>query len=164
MVKVINMSLSPHSIDKAIEELNAYQKNIDFKINELCRRLAEMGAVNVSLGYARAIYNGQKDISVTVKEIPNGYAIVASGEDVLLVEFGAGATYGYGHPQASKHGMGPGTYPDGKGHWNDPNGWWIPKEAGGGHTYGNPPNPVMYETAKELRNKILEIAREVFAS
>ena len=31
-------------------------------------------------------------------------------------------------------------------------------------TYGNPPNRVLYNTAKELRAKILEIAREVYAN
>lgn len=164
MGKTIQMQLSEESIAAALRSVKDYQKSLVRKIDELCLRLAELGATKVSLGYARAVYNGRKEISVSVERIPDGYAIVANGESVLFVEFGAGATYGYGHPQASEFGMGPGTYPDGKGHWDDPNGWWIPREAGGGHTYGNPPNPVMYETAKELRGKVLQIAREVFAA
>lgn len=161
MDKTITVRLSSSSIRKAIKELSLYKERIDRKLNELCLRLAEMGATNVSLGYARAIYqSGAKDITVTVEKTDGGYSIVASGESVLFVEFGAGARYGYGHPEAGKFGMGPGTYP-GSGHWNDPEGWRTPS---GVHTYGNPPNPVMYETAKDLREMIQQVAREVFAS
>lgn len=84
---------------------------------------------------------------------------------MLFIEFGSGDTYGHGHPQNAEFGMGPGTYsegPNGKGHWKDPNGWWIPKSAGGGHTYGNPPAMVMYRTARELEREIQTIAEEVF--
>lgn len=154
----------PASIDAAASEIRDYAEWVKGKTAELARRLADMGAVNVSLGYSRAVYTGDNDISVTVEQQgENSYAIVANGEAVLFIEFGAGVTYGYGHPQPSVGGtpMGPGTYPSDKGHWNDPKGWWIP---GGEHTYGNPPSMTMYLTAKELRNQLEDIAREVFSS
>lgn len=162
----IKVSLNKQSVDKAIKELNAYKNSIGRKLDELCKRLAAIGATNVSLGYSRAVYTGKKDVNVSVEKTQNGYAIVAEGETVLFLEFGAGVTYGYGHPKPEVDGvhMGPGTYPDGKGHWDDPKGWWIPSEAGGGHTYGNPPSAAMYQTAKDLRDIILDIAKEVFAS
>ena len=53
--------------------------------------------------------------------------------------------------------MGPGTYPEGKGHWNDPKGWWLPKEKGGEHTYGNPPAAPMYDAVKTIEQKLLQI-------
>jgi hypothetical protein len=155
---------NPASIDAAVKEIRDYADWVKRKTAELARRLADMGAVNVSLGYSRAVYTGGNDISVTVEQQgENSYAIIANGEAVLFVEFGAGVTYGYGHPQPSVEGtpMGPGTYPSEKGHWNDPKGWWIP---GGEHTYGNPPSMTMYLTAKELRNQLEDIAREVFSS
>ena len=164
MGKNISIQLNTRSIDAAMKTLQAYKQSLDRKLDELCRRLAQLGAVSISLGYSRAVYSGKKDISVSVEPIENGYAILAEGESVLFVEFGAGVTYGYGHPQAGELGMGPGTYPDGKGHWNSPNGWWLPKEAGGGHTYGNPPSMTMYQTAKELQDAVLRVAKEVFAS
>ena len=89
----------------------------------------------------------------------NGYTVRASGEDVLFIEFGAGARYGYGHPEAAENGMGPGTYP-GKGHWDDPNGWTIPN---GQHTYGNRPGMPMYNAVKTIEQQIEQIVREVFA-
>ena len=159
----IKVGLSEKSIDNAISELQAYKKNLPVWADEICKRLAFMGATKVSLGFSRAIYSGDKDVEVSVEPIQNGYSIKANGESVLFIEFGAGATYGYGHPEAKEYGMGPGTYP-GKGHWDDPSGWWIPQEKGGGHTYGNPPAAVMFHTANELRDSIYEVAREVINS
>ena len=69
---------------------------------------------------------------------------------------------GYGYPPEELNGMGPGTYP-GKGHWNDPKGWWYSNEDGSGHhSYGNPPNMPMYNTVKELEQELERVVREVF--
>lgn len=130
---------------------------------ELCRRLAQYGLVLAEASFAGAAYDGPKDVSVEVEETENGYKIVASGTTVLLVEFGAGVTLGYGHPLASQFGYGPGTYP-GQRHAMSGNGWYLPKSKGGGHTYGNPPSMTMYNTARDIRREIESIAREVFSS
>lgn len=123
-----------------------------------------MGAVTASLGFSRTFYTGPSDISVEVEDRGNNtYAIVAGGETVLFAEFGTGITMGYGHPLAGQFGMGPGTYP-GKGHWSDPNGWYLPKEKGGGHTYGNPPSCAMYDAAQNVKAEVERVAREVFAT
>lgn len=160
MTRVINVTLDPSSIDRAIRELRDYKQWLQTKANELAERLANMGAPNVSLGYARAFYQGDRNVDVTVEQrSENTFAIVAGGESVLFLEFGAGIKYGYGHPQNGQFGYGPGTYP-GKGHWNDPRGWHIP--GSGERTYGNPPSMAMYTTARDLRNSIQEVAREVF--
>lgn len=150
-------------LTETLRRIEEYRSGVQRKANELARRLAEMGATNVSLMFARAIYDGPNDYNVTVEDVPTGgYKIVVNGDAVAVVEFGAGVTYGYGHPQAAEFGVGPGTYPSGKGHWNDPKGWWIPRDKGGGHTYGNPPNMPMYNTAADLRREMARVAREVF--
>lgn len=163
--KKIIMSLSTSDIERAIQELTDYQNWIQRKAGELAERLAVYGGLDARIGFSRAIYDGPRDIEVTVEPRgKNKYAIIASGEEVLFVEFGAGVRYGYGHPDAVKHGMGPGTYPipPGKGHWDDTDGWYIPPEKGGGHTYGNPPAMAMYRAGKDLRNELTRIARDVF--
>lgn len=159
----IQIDLSPSSIDRAIRELEAYKRSLEEKGRRICERLAIRGAMIATAGYNTAIYDGPKDVEVSVEETPEGYKILADGETVLLLEFGAGIRYGDGHPLNGAFGMGPGTYPDGKGHWDDPKGWWLPKSAGGGHSYGNSPSMTMYETGKTLREQIEEVAREVFA-
>lgn len=160
-MKKIVAELNTKSINKAIKELRKLDAEWNRNVDEVIRRLAEIGATKASLGFSRAVYTGTNDVSISVEPIENGYAIIASGEAVLFIEFGSGVTYGYGHPEPM--GYGPGTYP-GEGHWNDPKGWYLPRSKGGAHTYGNPPSATMYRTGKELQQEVLRIAQEVFGN
>lgn len=161
----IKVSLSPSSIDAAIKQLEDYSKDLDRKAQELCKRLADMGAMYAEWNFSGVLYAGDIDYKITVDRVDaNTYAIKANGETVLLMEFGAGVKHGYGHPQAAEFGMGPGTYPNGKGHWDDPKGWWFGEKGNWTHTYGNAPGMPMYNAAKDLRKEILDIAREVFSN
>lgn len=160
--KRIVVPLSESGIQKIQDELTVYRKWQEEKARELAERLASLGATVASIRFSRAVYTGKKDVDVTVEELPNGYKVKADGESVLFIEFGSGVTYGYGHPEAGEFGMGPGTYPDGKGHWDDPKGWYLPKSAGGGHTFGNPPAMPMYEARKAIEQELPGIVKEVF--
>ena len=79
---------------------------------------------------------------------------------MAFIEFGSGAKYGYGHPQAGKLGVGPGTYPDGKGNWDNPKGWWYGNSE---HTFGNPPAMAMYGAVQAITEQVTMIAKEVFS-
>jgi hypothetical protein len=144
------------SVSRAQRRLDEYFADLIEKANTVCERLATIGAVRASLDFSRAIYNGTNDVAVTVEPIDNGYAIHATGNAVLFIEFRSGASYGYGHPEPE--GYGPGTYP-GKGHWNDPNGWWYGNHE---HSYGNPPAQAMYNAKREIQAEVQRIADEVF--
>lgn len=144
------------SVSRAARRLDEYTADLIEKANTVCERLASMGAVRASLDFARAIYNGTNDVAVTVEPIDNGYAIHARGDAVLFIEFGSGASYGYGHPEPEEYG--PGTYP-GKGHWDNPNGWWYGSHE---HSYGNPPAAAMYHAKQDVINEVQRIADEVF--
>lgn len=161
-MKKIVVPLSVDGIDRLQKELKKYQAWQQRKAKELAERLAMLGASTASIRFSRAVYTGVKDANVSVVAAQNGYTVKADGESVLFIEFGSGVTYGSGHPGASQHGMGPGTYPDGKGHWDDPRGWYLPKEKGGGHTYGNPPAMPMYEARKQIMQELPRIVKEVF--
>lgn len=159
----VRIQVDQASLDKTVTRLEEYSRDLKEKARIICERLASLGATHASLGFARSIYNGSADFDITVEPTGNGYQILASGEAVLFLEFGAGVTMGYGHPQAGEFGYGPGTYP-GAGHWDDPNGWWLPKSKGGGHSYGNPPNMGMYNASKEIQKEVERVAREVLMS
>lgn len=165
-MKTISMTLDPQSIDKALTELQAYQDDMDAKCKEICEKLASMGAVNVSLGFSRAIYTGDNDFSVDVQQKDNKFIVSVSGETVLFIEFGAGVmAMDQVHPQSAEFGMGIGTYPNQK-HAFDEKGWYLPRSKTGGravHTFGNPPNMPVYNTAKDLRAEISRVVTEVFA-
>ena len=144
------------SVSRATRRLDENYADLIEKANTVCERLATIGAVRASLDFSRAIYNGTNDVAVTVEPIDNGYAIHATGNAVLFIEFGSGASYGYGHPEPE--GYGPGTYP-GKGHWDDPNGWWYGNHE---HSYGNPPAQAMYNAKRDIQAEVQRIADEVF--
>lgn len=157
MKRVYNIDISSAGIKELQKGLADFDKWVKQKSDELCKRLAEMGAQKAEINFAAAYYDGPEDHAISVESRGDGsYAVVASGTTVLFVEFGSGLI-GYGHPEP--HGMGPGTYP-GKGHWDDPNGWWY---AHGKHSHGNPPNMPMYNTVKDLEMELERVVREVFA-
>lgn len=160
-MRSIEIDLNTKSIGRAVREVRKYQKWIAEKEAELRSRLAMRGATVASIQFARAIYHGSNDVTVRVDNTGSVAAIYAEGEAVAFIEFGAGATYGYGHPQAAEFGVGPGTYPDGKGHWDNPKGWWFGNSQ---HTYGSPPAMAMYQAVQEIAENVTEIAREVFAT
>lgn len=162
MAKTIRMNgVSAENIAEAAKELRVYADWVRRKEAELRSRLASLGATVASIQFSRAIYNGTNDVSVRVEDTGTKAVIYAKGKSVAFIEFGAGSAYGYGHPQASEFGVGPGTYPDGKGHWDDPDGWWY---AHGQHSYGNPPAMAMYDAVQAMTEDLTRIAKEVFAS
>lgn len=150
------------SINNAARELNAYAKRLNDKARDIAKELAKIGVTLAAIEYSRVPYHGFKDVnlSIEVGPRPNSYAIVASGETVLILEFGAGIKYGFGHPLEGQLGMGAGTYP-GQTHALDRNGWYVPRTRE--HTYGNPPSMAMYLSAKEIENRVLQVVREVFS-
>lgn len=152
----------PRDIKIATDEIAEYLADLQEKGNQICEQLAEIAQDEAQNIYYGATYDGINDVDVYIDQIPNGYQVKATGDAVLFIEFGSGATYGYGHPEPE--GYGPGTYP-GKGHWNDPNGWYLPADAlgeSGIHTYGNPPAAAMYYAKEEAIRNIEQVAREVF--
>lgn len=167
----ITLRLSADSCRKAIKELEKYQKDLDRKIDKLCKRLAEFGLIKAREYFNQALYDGIKDAVVTVEQIENGYAVRASGSTVLFLEFGAGVHYPNDHPQAGEFAMEHGTYGRGLGK----NDYWFytgqPGNAGGelayGHTnstitHGNPANMPMYKTGRDIKTEIKHAVEEVF--
>lgn len=160
--KIVIDGLSNKNINTAIREIRKYKDWVLDKENELRIRLAQIGATVASIQFARAIYNGTNDVSVRVDDTGSVAVIYAEGSAVAFIEFGSGMKYGYGHPDAAKHGVGPGTYsdgPNGKGHWDNPKGWYY---GSGQHSYGNPPAMAMYQAVQTIQEQITAIAKEVF--
>ena len=116
---------------------------------------------------AANLVEGKEDsISVTVDNQGSSATIYAKGKAIAFIEFGSGAAMGYGHPDAGKHGLGPGTWSmdeslGGKGHWDDPNGWYYKH---GEKSHGNPPAMAMVAARDAMVEELTTIAREVFAS
>ena len=161
-MKIVIDPFDKESIDNAVKELERYKRWVQEKEKILRQRLAQLGATVASIEFSRAIYNGTNDVSVRVEDNGRKATIFAEGSAVLFIEFGSGEKYGGGHPDAGKYGYGPGTYsdgPNGKGKWNDPNGWYF---AHGQHSFGNPPAMAMVHARDAIIEQLTAIAREVF--
>lgn len=166
--RTININLfDSGSIDKAIQEIRHYQNNLQRKVQIFVDRLAREG-LQVVRSTMESIPDEEKGSYYT--EIVNttngdiiGAAVRLTGDQVLFIEFSAGIRYGtssYPLPSGDKYGMG--TYP-GKGHWNDPNGWWYIDERGEKHhSYGNRAYMPMYHAEQSIIKQVRRIAKEVF--
>ena len=173
-MKKIRMNLSQESINQAIKEIELYKQLLYTRIETLVHRLAEIGvrSVSATMMSVAPVDRGEFDVSLVYNKKGNtvcGARIVLSGDQVLFIEFSAGITFGTnsftGTPNRPDYGRGygMGTYPNGKGHWNDPTGWWyIGKWGEPEHTYGVRAYAPMYNADVEMRRQIQSIAKEVF--
>lgn len=161
MPKTIKVDLTNESINSAVKELRRYATWVSKKEAELRMKLAQIGADVARISFAAAVYDGTNDVTVRVDQTGSVAVIYAEGQSVAFIEFGSGAKYGYGHPQAGELGMGPGTYPSEKGLWDNEKGWWF---GSGQHSYGNAPAMGMYKAVQEITEKVTIIAREVFST
>ena len=147
------------SIQKAIDQMNAYKRGIEEKCNELIRRLSEIGLQVASARFETAMYDGDNDVSVSVSETTDGVKIVASGQAVCFIEFGSGVAMGYGYPDDQKPAgiVGIGEY--GKGHGATGKPWYY---AHGKSSLGNPPAMAMLNARDAMIESIGSIANEIF--
>lgn len=141
-----------------MRRLEDQKRRLEEKTSELVKRLADYGVEIADISFGSAKYDGVNDVKVDFEEYDEfTRAVVATGNAVLFIEFGAGVKYsGDKHPEPQ--GYGPGTYP-GKGHWDDPNGWYYTHDK---KSYGNPPSSSMYKARKKIEDVFTRIAQEVF--
>lgn len=172
MAKVISMSLSTASIRKAIQELEAYSQSLKQRSDTLCLRIAELIRNYAQEGFSSAVADTainraskSANVEVTVeKRGDSAYAVVASGEDAVWVEFGAGVYYNGAagsspHPKGSELGFMIGGY--GKGHGRR-QVWGYMDSEGLVLTRGTPAAMPMYNAFVRAKGEIESIAREVF--
>lgn len=174
MSQTVNVPLSIPAYDsliRKIEDLGNWQSD---RAIVFADRLAQEGMEIASVKFSQAVYDGTNDVSVTVEPRGNNVrAVVATGGATLFIEFGTGVTYPDNHPEAEELGMKRGEYGQGHGkqhswgYYGDPGTNGVLKEKKNGGfvviTHGNPANMPMYETVKELQDRLTEIAKEVFS-
>ncbi len=156
------MSLSAVSINKAIKELRDYKAWVQKKSDELTERLAKIGAMEATVRFSSAYYDGDKDVAVSVEDIPNGWKIVASGNSVFFIEMGAGVYYNGSEPYPNRPPgvSGIGEYGQGKGKQDT---WGYYGSNGELKlTHGTPAAMPMHHASRVMEQEIKRIAREVF--
>lgn len=178
MSRKIVVELSKEAIDKAIRELNDYKEWVNRKTKELLEQLSLIGIQEASIRFSGAQYDGTNDTQLKTEESFDGtnyvYTIIAAGQAVCFIEFGAGVYYNSaGYPLAKPPGVvGIGEYGKGKGKQNtwayygeNPGSNGVLYQSAKGSvviTHGNPAAMPMYYAGSEMKQKILSIAKEVF--
>lgn len=177
MSKTISFGLSVAEIDRAIKELREYQNSLDKKCEQLCFELCKAGMPIArsyigESGFGRYIrlsseITPEKAGCRAILIMEDSQKIVSKWQNqdgvqskeispALMLEFGAGLP---AQNPANIPGVGTGTYGT---HGNKP-GWWYMDLQGEWHySSGTSPKMPMYFAGKELRDKVVEIAREVF--
>lgn len=180
MSKKISFGLSVKEIQNAIKEIKEYQDNLDGKCEELCHRLTAEGIsiaqVHIgSSGFGKYIHLSSEvtpekagckaiffmeDSQKIISQWQNQEGIQSKEiSPALMLCFGSGwkAENPTGVP-----GVGAGSYGE---HGLDTNGWWYMDLNGvWHHSTGIEPKMPMYNAAKELKNKVVSIAKDVFKS
>lgn len=145
------------SCKKAIEELKAYEREIRPKLDEVCRRLAEVGRQEALVHLRLA--NGNTDATIEPPvPIENGYKVVMSGADVYFVEFGTGDDAN-AYTQNVTVLVAPGSWSETHAKKYSTYGFWY---YNGERLEGTPAYMPMYYAGKKMREEAPRIMREVF--
>lgn len=176
----ISFGLSVKEIQNAIKELKAYQNSLDKKCEQLCFELCKAGMPIARSYIGESGFGKYVRLSSEISPEKAGCKAIFFMEDsqkivskwqnqdgvqskeispALMLCFGSGlkAENPTGAP-----GVGAGSYGE---HGLDPNGWWYMDLNGvWHHSTGIEPKMPMYNAAKELRNKVVSIAKDVFKS
>lgn len=180
MAKRISFGLSVSEIQAAIKEVKAYQNDLNRKCQLLCERLTAEGMAIAqahigSSGFGKYIRLGSE---ITPKQagckailyMRDSSKIVSQWQTLegvksaeispaLMLEFGSGLK---AENPAGVTGVGTGTFP-GSTHGAEPGGWYYMDLNGEWHhSTGISPKMPMYYVGKELREKVAEVAREIF--
>lgn len=179
MAKRISFGLSVREVQEAIKELKTYQGDLNRKCEELCRRLTSEGIQIAqshigNSGFGKYIHLGSEitpqqagckaifymEDTAKIKSEWQTKEGVRSAEvsPTLMIEFGSGQK---AENPAKIPGVGTGTFPGGK-HGNEPGWYYMDLEGNWHYSTGISPKMPMYYAGKELRERVLEIARQVF--
>lgn len=169
--KTISFNLSPESIQKAIREVEQYKQQIIDRNALFVQRLAEVGLpiIDQNMAAAAGDSDPEHNTYITVNSF-GSYSqatLVVEGNSILFIEFGAGRFYN-GEPGSSPHPKGAelgytiGSYGKGLGK-ND--FWYYTADTGESvRSYGTESTMPVYKASVEIRQRIRQIAKEVFSS
>lgn len=160
-MKTITLELSVASCNKALKELEKYQREIKPKLDEVCKRLAEIGTQEASIRAQFGRVYGNDDVSVSTEKMENGYKVVMSGADIYFIEFGTGDRAGEYAGDASNVSVGimPGDWSETHAQQYSRFGYWFYDNV---RYEGTPAEMPMYYAGKKMREEMPRIVKEVF--
>lgn len=179
MAKKISFGLSQKEIQRAIKEIRAYQDNLTAKCEELCRRLTAEGIIITKSYVGNSGFGKYVHLGSEISSQQSGCKAILYMQDttkirsdwqtlegvksadispMLMLEFGSGLK---ADNPAGIVGVGTGTFPGGK-HGTKPGWYYMDLDGNWHYSTGISPKMPMYYSGKELREKVLTVARDVF--
>jgi len=154
----IVVQLSPASCEAAAKELDEFYNKLKPRMQEVCRRLAEIGLAEAQ---AHLFFDNGNDMA-WLEAVPTnkGYKIVMSGEDVYFIEFGTGGaanTHGY-TPLVAVY---PGSFSEQNAKKYSTYGFWYYNKV---RYTSTPAYMPMYYAGKKIREELPRVVREVFGT
>ena len=173
--KKISFALSTTDIDRAIKELADYKQDIQRKTDLFREKVAERLAEEAKKGFAGAVVDDvileggthapeYAQVDVSVDNRGSVTVVVASGEDAIRDEFGAGVYHtgsdgSSSHPHGVELGFTIGSFGNGNGKKRT---WGFYEDGELKLTHGTPANMPMSRAVTTVCNEIVPIAKEVF--
>lgn len=174
------MTLSEKSIDKTIQRLEDYKRDLAQKCEYFCKYLLNAGMsaakwqlagneyapfIAITMPTDRTQYGCDGALVLTQTGIITSYWQTKEGvksadvSPLLMAEFGAG---NYAENPKNIPGVGQGTFPD-QTHGNDPSGWYyLDLDGKWHHSYGVKPAQPVLKAFEAMYSNIDSIAKEVF--
>ena len=171
--QTISVELSEEGIEKALRELSQYKQKVLDKENLLRQKVADFLASESQSGFNGAIVDDLTDksggtrygnVDVSIDDRGNVTVVVASGEDAVWIEFGAGVHYNGAvgsspNPYGVELGFTIGGYGKGNGRKEK---WGFYENGELKITRGTPAIMPMARAVTSLCNEFPRIAKEVF--
>lgn len=155
-----------NSVESALRQVKSYQDSLPERVERFCKELANIGMKVVKQRMQAVPYDGDNDMTVTIERTATGYRIVARGESVAFIEFGAGVHYNGEEGYYLDRPLGIvdiGEY--GKGYGKRDKWYYYPegdKSQPAVATHGNPPANAFFYAETEIAWMISQVARKVF--
>lgn len=157
-MKHIDLELSVQSCNRAVKEIEKYEKDIKPKLDEVCKRLAEIGAQEATAIVSQVrLAEGNAVERIGVEQINNGWKIVMEGEDVYFIEFGTGDGVSPHFDSSVPVAWGTWSAEHKQMLWNY--GFWYYNKVRFTGTQAYMP---MYYAERKMREEMPRIVREVF--
>ena len=152
-VKVNTKDIS-NAVGDASVSINKYLENV---VGRVVKRLAE----EVAKPIAQSEFGYDGEVDVHTERTSNGYSIIAEGQQVCFLEFGAGVSTDPNHPFAGKvpfsvHAGSWSESPKGKKQFSTKGYWYYNKQR----YEGIEPRRGLYEAYKAILQEADRITRE----
>ena len=172
-MKAITVELDPHSIENAINDIRAYEKEVKQKSMMLVQRLLDYGTniARIKIVELGAVDTGDllSGVSGYFSPLLNAGFVRVTSDHAAFVEFGTGVSLDNTlHPNAEYLARAAWAYGSGSKIFTTKDGkvgWIYPTDDGGfKFTEGQSSRPFMYETALELQRVFPNLVKAVFSS